>query len=75
MRYIAPIKRIMFKNHSSCAEITSNPKANNPIININPNWVPTTFKIPALVPKAMVLAIIRVTVGPGTTTTTKQAKQ
>ena len=64
----------MFKNHSSCAEITSNPKANNPIINIRPNWVPTTFKIPDLVPEDKELAMMRLTVGPGTITITKQAK-
>ena len=64
----------MLHKHSSCVVITCNPKANDPIINIRPNWVPTTFKIPAFVPEDKVLAMIRLTVGPGTITITKQAK-
>ena len=50
-----------------------NPNAKRKINIINPSWVPTTLKIPALIPDFNELAIIKLTVGPGTITTKKLA--
>ena len=53
--------------------MTLNPSARSRIKIIKPNWVPTTFKIPARIPNFSELAIIKLTVGPGTITTKKLA--
>ena len=50
-----------------------NPNARSKINIIKPIWVPNTFKIPARIPDCKELAIIKLTVGPGTTTTKKLA--
>ncbi len=44
-----------------------------PIMTARPTWVPMTFSSPARVPWRKLLAMIRVTVGPGTITITRQA--
>ena len=54
-------------------DMTLNPNARSKINIIRPSWVPTTFRIPALIPDFNEFAMIKLTVGPGTTTTKKLA--
>ena len=44
------------------------------IMTATPTWVPATLSRPARVPWRMLEAMISVTVGPGTSTITRQAR-
>ena len=72
-RYAAPASRSQSNHQPMVAMIELRPTTSVAIMRASPIWVPATLSSPARAPWARLLAMMTVTVGPGTMAMSTQA--